>query len=107
MEGAAEIPRYYVLVRKDLDLTTQMVQVCHACRIAGARFTLPLYAHLILLQVDDETHFDTARDHIRANGIQCVSFSEPDGLVGSTAICTEPVYADKRSTFNRYKLWAP
>jgi hypothetical protein len=84
-----------------------MVQVCHACRIAGHRFTLPNYAHLVLLQVADEAALDKAREHLRARAIQCVSFSEPDGEVGATAICTEPVGKMGRSVFNKYKLWRP
>lgn len=100
-----DIPRYYVLVRTDLPLATQMVQVCHACRIAGARFVMPAYAHLVLLQVSNEAELDNAREHIRSRAIRCVSFNEPDGLLGSTAICTEPVGKMGRPVFNRYKLW--
>lgn len=102
---AQDIPRYYVLVRTDLPLASQMVQVCHACRIAGARFVMPAYAHLVILQVSNEAELDAAREHIRRRAIRCVSFSEPDGLVGSTAICTEPVGKLGRPVFNRYKLW--
>lgn len=103
----SDVPRYYVLVRADLNATQQMVSVCHACRIAGSLYKRPDYAHLVLLAVKDDAELGAASIKITNAGIGCYLFIEPDGDVGAAAICTEPVDMVNRRVFKGYPLWKP
>ncbi len=97
----------YVLVRTDLDLADQVVQVGHACFEAGQRFgqsgPTPL---LVVLAVGAEAEMAGALEEIRLRGVKAVGFIEPDRGLGLTAACTEPIStpAHKRPLRHR-PLW--
>ncbi|HXT35067.1 MAG TPA: hypothetical protein VN837_05780 [Chloroflexota bacterium] len=104
----ANIPRQYVLVRTDLPVTTQVVQVAHACVTAGHCFALPEYHHLVLLAVRDEWALRQAAEMLEADaGIRHTLFHEPDGDTGFTSLCTEPVSGQACRFFRRFTLWQP
>lgn len=100
------IARYYVLVRTDLPIWVQLVQVGHACITAGAKFGCPEYHHLVLCGVPSETDLNEAAITIAAEGIGCCVFYEPDDGIGHTALCTAPVTDPlQRRFFRRFPLW--
>jgi hypothetical protein len=104
----ADVPRFYVLVRTDLPIAAQMVQVAHACVTAGHRFVLPEYHHLVLLAVRDESDLRQAAEMLEVEaGIRHALFHEPDGDMGFTSLCTEPVSGRPRRFFRRFALWQP
>ncbi len=104
----ADVPRFYVLVRTDLSLAAQMVQVAHACVTAGHRFALPEYHHLVLLAVRDESDLRQAADMLEVDAeIRYALFHEPHGDLGFTSLCTAPVSGRSRRFFRRFTLWQP
>jgi hypothetical protein len=95
-----------VLVRADIPLADQMVQVGHACLEGGRRFAQPAEpCNLVLLSVPSERHLRDAVVRAELAGIRCVAFNEPDDDLGDTAACTEPVSARGRRVFRRFPLW--
>ncbi len=94
-----------MLVRADLPLADQIVQVGHACLEAGRRFQPEEGCHLIVLSVPDEIDLQLADQQAEAIGIRCASFFEPDDGMGFTAFCTEPVSGHQRRFFRQYNLW--
>ena len=100
-------PTYaYVLVRTDIPLADQVVQVGHACLEAGFKFQKPDEPiHLVVVSIESETQLLTALERIRLVGIELVAFHEPDDDMGFTAACTEPLSAIYRREFRDYQLW--
>ena len=94
-----------MLVRADLPLADQIVQVGHACLEAGRRFQPEVGCHLVVLSVPDEIDLQLAVQQAEAIGIHCASFFEPDDGMGFTAFCTEPVSGYHCRLFRRYNLW--
>jgi hypothetical protein len=103
---ADNIARYYVLVRLDIPLHQQIVQVAHAAITAGARFGCPAYHHLVLCGVHEEIDLHRASEVLEGAMIEHVTFYEPDDGIGYTALCTAPVTNPaQRRLFRQYPLW--
>jgi hypothetical protein len=98
----------YVLVRTDIPLADQIVQVSHVCLQAGHRFNQPEPpCHLVLLSVPSETHLQSALVSVRMAGVRYTVFYEPDEQMGYTAACTEPLDSFYKRIFRRFPLWRP
>jgi len=114
-------PYVYVIVRTDIRLRNQLVQLGHACLEAGAAFYRPSIgttvqadgqirherevASLIALQVPDQAALLVAAEELTKAGIRHEIFFEPDHGMGWTALTTEPISGKMRETFKKYKLW--
>ncbi len=85
----------------------QLVQACHACHQAGARFPQPPEpCHLVVLSVPSQDHLRLAVERLTGeSNIQMETFWEPDDALGFTASCSEPVSGQARRWFKRYPLW--
>ena len=101
----------YVLVRKDLPLADQMVQMGHACFDAGTKHG-SLGAWMCLLQVEDEESIIYWNEYLKKNKIKHSCFYEPDPIIdgdteqmGYTAICTKPIHGKTRELFKDCVLW--
>ncbi len=92
-------------MRTDIPLADQIVQVGHACLLAGTRFVPDAGCHLVVLGVPGEARLLAAVAEAEMAGIRCVVFFEPDDDLGDTAACTAPVDVDARPLFRRYALW--
>lgn len=93
-------------MRGDIPLADQIVQVGHACLEAGSRFPQPDTAcNLVLLGVASEKHLLDAVENLDAAGIRCVVFHEPDGGMGYSACCSEPIAGSRRRSFRKFALW--
>ena len=96
----------YVLVRIDLPVADQIVQVGHACLEAGFKFRKAGETiHLVVICVESEIRLCTVIEKISLRGIQSVVFHEPDDEMGFTAACTEPLKALYRREFRDFRLW--
>ena len=86
-------PAQYVLVRKDLPIYVQMVNVGHAC--GEAIVTAPISKRTIirLLHVADEAELLQYRDKLIAKGFNVATVNEPDEPYNgqAMAIATEPL----------------
>jgi hypothetical protein len=103
----------YVVVRTDIPLADQIVQVGHACFEAGIKFGVP-DCHMVLLQTNSEHNLNATNQMLIDYGIQSVVFYEPDSIfedstdpMGNTALCTEPLRGKQRMAFQDYSLWSP
>jgi len=94
------------LIRIDIPLADQIVQVGHVCLEAGHRFEQPQEpCRLVLLSVASEKQLQVVVEQAELSGVRCVVFYEPDDNLGWTAACTEPVTGINRRVFRRLPLW--
>ena len=101
----------YVLVRKDLPLEDQIVQVGHACFESGMHFGKE-GTHLILFQIETQKELKNWSETLKEHSINFTMFFEPDSIfdndiesMGYTAICTEPLSGKRRQLFKNCLLW--
>ena len=95
-----------MLVRTDIPLADQIVQVGHACLEAGFKYPKPdEIINLVLLTVISEKQLFDSLGKLDATGINYALFYEPDDQMGYTAACTEPLTAAHRYEFRRLSLW--
>jgi hypothetical protein len=95
-----------VLVRTDISLEQQIVQVGHACLEAGRQFKWPdTSCNLIVLRVATLADLQITVEQATLEGIRTARFYEPDHDLGFTAACTEPLTDPIRRFFRRFPLW--
>lgn len=96
----------YVLVRTDISLAQQIVQVGHACLEAGRWFVWPdTPCNLVVLSVANVSDLQAAIERIQLAEVRIALFYEPDHQLGLTAACTEPISGAFRRLFRRFPLW--
>lgn len=96
----------YAFVRKDIPPVQIVVQVSHALAEA-ARSLIPDdldHPHFVLCVVGSEAELQKVLSDTRAKGIVCKEWHEADLNDELTAFSTEPVFADQRRFFKKYKL---
>lgn len=101
-------PYVYVLIRKDIPLEQQLVQVGHAAWEAGLAFENPSRetASLIVLEVANREELLEAGKRLNRYGIEHKMFFEPDFEMGHSALATRPVAEKKeRFLFKKYPLY--
>lgn len=126
---AREHTHVYAIVRKDIPLADQLVQVAHATMEAGASFyrpeggqrirenfggalvglarLAPEVSSLVVLQVADKFELIAAAKKLTDANIRFELFFEPDDQMGHTALATEPLSGEAREVFRPFKLWKP
>ena len=101
-------PTAFALVRTDLSLADQIVQLGHACLEAGRRFTWPAEpATLVVCAVDSQTALRDTLEDVRLRAIEAAAFVEPDRDLGLTAACTGPLDPRHAKGLRRLRLWRP
>lgn len=97
----------YAVVRKDMDLHHQVVQVAHATLEAGIHLAEPEREphYLIVCEVPNEDKLRSLLENTRQRGISCVAFSEPDMGNQMTAFATEPLSEAKKKNLKSLRLW--
>lgn len=96
----------YVLIRTDIPFVDQIVQAGHACLEAGFAFNKPDESiHLVVVCVGSETELLGVLERIGLKGVRFIVFQEPDGELGFTAACTEPLSTRYRREFRDFPLW--
>ncbi|MNR71488.1 hypothetical protein D3C71_21140 [compost metagenome] len=97
----------YALIRRDIPLSQQLVQVGHAALEAGRHHygqDDPI-ASFIVLEVPDREALMTAAGKLQKNGIEHTVFFEPDFGMGQSALASRPVSGKERHVFRRWPLW--
>lgn len=86
-------PAQYVLVRKDLPIFVQMVNVGHACGEAIRTAPISKRTVLRLLHVENEEELLSYRDRLVAKGFHVAVVFEPDAPYNGQAmsLATEPL----------------
>jgi hypothetical protein len=102
-------PYIYVLVRKDISIEQQLVQVGHAAREAALAFPAhpnePI-ASVIVCEVPDRQALLDASGRLDDYGIEHSTFFEPDFGMGESALATRSVLLKKeRYIFQKYPLY--
>ena len=99
-------PKYvYVLVRTDIPLANQMVQVGHACFDSGTKFG-KLECYMVLLQVANEEELLSHSKLLKYHKVKHTVFYEDDFPIGHTALCTQPITKKHRPLFANHALWS-
>lgn len=98
----------YAFIRQDLPVEHQLVQLAHASYEAGKKFNDSVgISNLVLFSAKDEQDIKEIMDYLSFEGVEFVSFYEPDYNRGYTSICTAPVSGSTRKKFNKWKLYTP
>jgi hypothetical protein len=86
-------PAQYVLVRKDLPVFVQMVNVGHACGEAVRTAPISKRTVIRLLHVENEAELLAYRDKLVAKGFHVALVNEPDAPYNGQAmsLATEPL----------------
>jgi predicted transcriptional regulator YdeE len=95
-----------VIVRKDIPVADQIVQVGHAAQSAAREFEYQDNTHMVVLQVPDGQALTEAMVHIERHEIKYAKFHEPDEDMGYTALCTEAITGNSRHCMRKFKLWS-
>ena len=97
----------YAVVRKDLSLQQQIVQVAHATPEAGIYLAGPVKEphYLIVCEVPNEEKLKTLLDSTRQRGIDCVAFNEPDMGNQMTAFATASLSMQQKKQLSSLRLW--
>jgi peptidyl-tRNA hydrolase len=96
-----------VIVRKDLPVAQQLVQAAHAAHESGLHLCedKSKVNYLVALEVPDEDRLLAAHERLEDRGIKTILFREPDRNNEATALCTEPIWGNRRKIFSKYSLW--
>lgn len=98
----------YVIVRRDIPLADQIVQVGHACFEGGLTFSfLGDSCNLVLAEAQNQEELCRIQAKINSLGIKNVIFWEEDESMGYTAICTEPIEDKNRGKLRGLAMWRP
>jgi hypothetical protein len=102
-------PYIYVLIRKDISIAQQLVQVGHAAREAALAFPAapdePI-ASIIVCEVPDREALLEASERLTGYGVEHSVFFEPDFGMGESALATRSVFQKKeRYVFRKYPLY--
>ena len=94
-------------MRKDLPVAQQLVQAAHAAHESGLHLCddKSKVNYLVALEVANEEELLAAHERLEDRDIQAVLFREPDRNDEATALCTEPVWGNRRKIFSKYPLW--
>lgn len=95
----------YILVRKDLPRSQQVVQSCHAVfEVARELGKGGDHPSMVVCGVNNEEQLKRALDKLSRLGVKMKGFYEP--LFGNelTALASEPLSGDKRLIFKNYQL---
>jgi hypothetical protein len=101
----------YVLVRADIPIEQQIVQVGHAAWEMGLKLRAGGCApgeicNLVVAKVSNRTALQATSQRLWEADIDHAMFYEPDNDMGHSALCTRPVRARaERELFRRYPLW--
>ena len=96
----------YALVRTDIPLADQIVQVGHACLEAGFKFRRPNeIVNLVVVGIESEIQLLATLERLGLHEIHFVLFREPDDDMGFTAACTEPLTIAYKREFRNFRLW--
>ena len=100
-------PYIYILLRKDLDKTYQIIQAGHA--LFEHALTLEKKPEQIssfcLLELKDENELEKAANKLERTDIPFTKFFEPDYSTGFTAIAAGPIYDEDRNFFKKFKFY--
>ena len=100
-------PYVYVIIRRDISIEQQAVQIGHAALEAGRALYAadePI-ASLIVLEVPDKTGLLAAADRLKRYDIAFELFFEPDFGMGESALATRPVRGKERYLFKAWGLY--
>ncbi len=101
------IDTVYAVVRTDLALADQIVQIGHVCWEAGRKCSaVGLAPRLVVLGIPTQPALVDTLEDLRLAGVAVTTFVEPDRGLGLTAACTEPVSTARRA-LRHGKLWRP
>ena len=101
-----DVRHVYCITRRDLSIPQQAVQACHAAIEASIDSLISSEEdppHLVLCTARTLRQLENCEKKLARAGVRFRTFHEPDLDNQLTAICTEPVCANKRHLFRAYQ----
>jgi hypothetical protein len=97
----------YAIIRRDISIEQQLVQVGHAALEAGRSHYAPSepIASFIVLEVPHKEALLDAARKLSSLGIEHSLFFEPDFGMEHSALASRPVRGKERHIFRRWPLW--
>ena len=81
-----KVPYHYIVVRKDLPVEVQMINVGHAAGESIVEAPIPPTTRLVLLHVENEASLLEIERLVSAKGYHCVLIREPDEPYNNAAM---------------------
>lgn len=102
-----QTPYIYIILRKDLDTTYQIIQSGHALFEHGLKIEdkPKTTSHFCLLEAKDEQDLLKIKEKLEQKDIDLTCFHEPDFDTGYTCIAAGPIYGADRRLFKKYKFF--
>lgn len=98
----------YILVRDDLTVAQQGVQVAHAGMLAVSKHGgLQEDTRLVILKVKDQDQLLSYFDMSKNYGLKAERFYEPDYDIFWSAMSTAPISREEGKIFKKLPLWKP
>lgn len=97
----------YVVVCRDLSISQQAVQACHASIAAGRDLVRVDSPYLVLVTVESLAGLVALSAQLTVEGIKHRVFIEDDPGGRATALATEPVSWSQRRWFRQLPLFRP
>lgn len=98
----------YILIRDDLSIVQQGVQIAHAGMLAISRHGgLDEDTRLVVLKVKDQDHLLEYENISLNEGLKFEKFFEPDHKIGWSALSTAPIERNDGRIFKNLPLWSP
>jgi hypothetical protein len=85
-EEEEKIPYHYIVVRKDLPVEVQMINVGHAAGESIIEAPIPATTRLVLLHAENENSLLELETTVKAKGYHCVLIREPDAPYNNAAM---------------------
>jgi hypothetical protein len=97
----------YIILRKDLDPTYQIIQSGHALFEHALTLTdkPSQTSNFCLLEAKDEEDLMKIAGKLEQKDINLTMFHEPDYDTGYTAIAAGPIYGEDRKHFKKFKFF--
>ena len=95
----------YVITRTDLSAPQISVQSCHAAIEASLAFgdSQAEHPHICLCGVKNEASLISGANYLDSHGISFCAWYEPDRNNELTALATEPLSGDRRSSLRKFQ----
>lgn len=100
-EVVEKIPYQYVVIRKDLPIEVQMINIGHAAGESIVEAPIPSTTRLVLLHADNENSLLELEAIVKAKNYHCVLIREPDEPYNNAAMALGLAPSTKRNQLRK------
>lgn len=96
-----KVPYQYIIVRKDLPIKIQMINVGHAAGESIIEAPIPSTTRLVLLHAENENALLELEGVVKSKGYHCVLIREPDAPYNNAAMSLGLAPSTKRNQLRK------